>query len=252
MKQPQVYSRKSSPITFCHWNLNGLTVHGFIKVHLKEAFISTHSCNFYEIFLDSTIDLDNGNGNIAGYSILRADNHSNRKRGDVCIYFKQFLQPIRRDNLSKIQEIIVAEISVEKSFANFYRSPSQDYDKLDKSCSELNLLLANKNNNKSASSILIYDFNATCSKWCIRDKNNTAGHEIHNIVTMTGYSQVKNKPTHFTSGTSYYIDLILSSNMSFIRNYGIKQSIFRKCHHNIRIKNTSKNCWWRNECFQKL
>ena len=35
--------RKSSPIKFCHWNLNSLAVHDFIKVPLIEAFISKYS-----------------------------------------------------------------------------------------------------------------------------------------------------------------------------------------------------------------
>ena len=42
-----------------------------------------------------------------------------------------------------------------------------------------------------------------------------------------------NKPTHFINGTSSCIDLIFSSNVSFIRNYGIEQSIYEKCHHDI-------------------
>ena len=35
--------RKSSPIKFCHRNLNSLAVHDFIKVPLIEAFISKYS-----------------------------------------------------------------------------------------------------------------------------------------------------------------------------------------------------------------
>ena len=33
--------KKSSAIKFCHWNLNGLAAHGFVKVPLIEAFIAT-------------------------------------------------------------------------------------------------------------------------------------------------------------------------------------------------------------------
>ena len=62
---------------------------------------------------------------------------------------------------------------------------------------------------------------------------NIAGLEIDNITTTAGYSQLINKPTHFINGTSSCIDLIFSSNVSFIRNYGIEQSIYEKCHHNI-------------------
>ena len=111
--------------------------------------------------------------------------------------------------------------------------PSQSHDEFENSCSELNLLLTNINNNQPACSILIGDFNAKCSKWCSSDKNNIAGLEMDNITTTAGYSQLINKPTHFINGTSSCIDLIFSSNVSFIRNYGIEQSIYEKCHHNI-------------------
>ena len=33
--------KKSSVIKFCHWNLNGLAAHDFLKVSLIEAFITT-------------------------------------------------------------------------------------------------------------------------------------------------------------------------------------------------------------------
>ena len=33
--------KRSSNIKFCHWNLNGLAAHDFIKVPLIEAFITT-------------------------------------------------------------------------------------------------------------------------------------------------------------------------------------------------------------------
>ena len=38
-------------IKFCHWNLNGLAVHDFIKMPLIEAFITTH--NFDILFVEN-------------------------------------------------------------------------------------------------------------------------------------------------------------------------------------------------------
>ena len=231
----------SSPIKFCHWNLNGLPAHDFIKVPLIEAFTSTHNFDILclsETFLDSAIDFNDENINIDGYSILRADHLSNNKRGGVCIYFKQSLPLIRRDDLSTMQEAIVTEISVKNEtcfFTCFYRSPSQSHDEFENFCSELNLLLTNINNNQPACSILIGGFNLKCSKCCSSDKNNIAGLEIDNITTTAGYNQLTNKATHFINGTSFCIDLILSSNVSFIRNYGIEQSVYEKYHHNMHM-----------------
>ena len=94
-------------------------------------------------------------------------------------------------------------------------------------------LFASINNNQPASSILIGDFNAICSKLCRSSKNNIAGLETDNITTTAGYSQVINKRTQFINRIFSCLDLIFSSNMSFIRNYGNKQFIFNDYHHNI-------------------
>ena len=55
---------------------------------LIEAFTSTHNFDIlclFETFLDSKIDLNYENININGYSIVRADDPSNNKRGVDCI-----------------------------------------------------------------------------------------------------------------------------------------------------------------------
>ena len=59
----------------CHWNLNGLAAHDFIKVPLIEAFITTSNFDIVclpETFPDLTIPDDDENIKIHGYSLLRA------------------------------------------------------------------------------------------------------------------------------------------------------------------------------------
>ena len=34
---------KYSSLTFCHWNLNGLTAHNSIKISLLQAYITQHN-----------------------------------------------------------------------------------------------------------------------------------------------------------------------------------------------------------------
>ena len=125
--------RNFSPTKFCHWNLNGLAAHDFIKVRLIEAFVSTHSFDILclsETFLDSTIDFNDENINSNGYSIIRADHPSNNKCGGVCIFFKQSLPLIRRDDLSTMKEAIVTEISVKNQtcfFACFFLHRSDSF-----------------------------------------------------------------------------------------------------------------------------
>ena len=83
--------KRSSNIKFCHWNLNGLAAHDFIKVPLIEAFITTSNIDIVclsETFLDSTIPGDDVNIQINAYSLLRVDHPNNIKCGGVCIYLK--------------------------------------------------------------------------------------------------------------------------------------------------------------------
>ena len=52
---------------FCHWNLNGLAAHEFVKIPLIEAIITTHNFDIIslsETFLDSTIPQNDQNINI--------------------------------------------------------------------------------------------------------------------------------------------------------------------------------------------
>ena len=74
---------RKSLITFCHWNLNVLAAHAFVKM---EAFITTHNFNaicLSETFLYLSIDIIDTRITINGYSLLRADHPSHTKRSGV-------------------------------------------------------------------------------------------------------------------------------------------------------------------------
>ena len=93
--------KKSSVIKFCHWKLNGLAAHAFIKISLKEAFVTSFDIMcFLETFLDSTVPQHDENLMINGYSLLKVDHPSSSKRGGVCLHFKEDLPLIRRNDLS--------------------------------------------------------------------------------------------------------------------------------------------------------
>ena len=152
------------------------------------------------------------------------------------MYFKESLPLIRRSDLSNMKEFLVTEINVNSEkcfFTCLYRSPSQSHEELKSFSLNLDLLLSNINNQHPACSIVIGDFNAKFSKCCTTDKNNTAGLEIDSITTAAGYSQMINKPTHFINESSSCIDLIFSSNTSFVKNCGSELPIYEKCYHNI-------------------
>ena len=131
---------------------------------------------------------------------------------------------IRRSDLSNLKECLGTEINVnnEKCFFTFlYRSPSQSHEELESFCSSLDSLLSNRNDQHPTCSIVIGDFNATCSKWYSSDKDNTAGLELDSITTQQVIVKwLINQPTHFINKSSSCIDFIFSSKTSFVKNCG--------------------------------
>ena len=65
-----------------------------------------------EIFLVSTISNDDVNTKINRYSLQRADHPNDSLRVGVCIYFKEQLPLIKRNNLTNIKDCIVTEINI--------------------------------------------------------------------------------------------------------------------------------------------
>ena len=66
------------------------------------------------------------------------DHPSNSIRGGVCVYLKDCLPMIARNDLPVMEECLVTEISVDNEkwlFTRFYRSPSQSHEELDAFCS---------------------------------------------------------------------------------------------------------------------
>ena len=61
--------RKSSAVKFCHWNLNGLAAHEFLKLSVFEGYINVNDIDIIylsETFLDSSIPIDDNRLSIPG------------------------------------------------------------------------------------------------------------------------------------------------------------------------------------------
>ena len=74
----------------CHWNLNSIFAHYFVKIFLLKAYVAIHKFDIIcllETYLDSSIPANNDNLHIDGYNLVRSDHPSNTKRGGVCIYY---------------------------------------------------------------------------------------------------------------------------------------------------------------------
>ena len=87
-----------------------------------------------EILSDSKAPQNDEKIMINGYSLLRADHRSDCMHGGVCLYFKEHLALIRRNDLSILQECLVTEVIVDNEkyfFIWLYRSPNQNYKKLE-------------------------------------------------------------------------------------------------------------------------
>ena len=123
---------KYSSLAFCHWNLNGLTAHDSIRISLLQAYVTQHNYDIIclsKTFLNSSIDSSDTRILIDGYNLIRSDHPSDSKGGGVCIYYKEHIPLIKRDDICTLDNCSVTEIrsQSEKCFLTcIYRSPSQN------------------------------------------------------------------------------------------------------------------------------
>ena len=79
---PGPQSKRCQEFSICHWNLNSVATHSFIKVSLLKAYITIYNYDVIclsETYLDSSIPSDDNNLEIPGYDLIRADHTSNNK-----------------------------------------------------------------------------------------------------------------------------------------------------------------------------
>ena len=167
---------------------------------------------------------------------MRADHQSNTKGGGVCIYYKDHLPIIKRNDLCQLRKFLVTDLRIAKKkcfFTCLHRSPSQTSKEFEGFCKDLNLFLSNINDLNPAYSVITVDFNARSPQWCALNKENNEGSAISFLTSWTGYSQSIDQPTHITKESSSYVDLIFTSNPSFISASGAELSLYEKCHHNL-------------------
>ena len=230
---------KYSSLKFYHWNLNGLMAHDSTKVSLLQAYVIQHNIDIIclsETFLTSDTQDDDEKIKIDGYSLIRADHPSDSKKGGVCIYYKEHIPLIKRDDLCMLDECLVTEIRSqnEKCFLTcIYRSPSQNCDEFDNFCLNFESILNQINNEFPLCSVVTGEFNAGCSRWWKNDITNYFGTEIDTVTSSAGYSQLIDEPSYIINNSMSCIDLIFCTNKNVLSNSGVDVSIFKKCHHNI-------------------
>ena len=85
--------------------------------------------------------------------------------------------------------------------------------------------MSNINDLNPGCSVITGDFNTRSPQWWALDKENKEGREISLLTSSAGYSQLINQPTHITKEYSSCIDLIFTSNPSFISASGVELSL---------------------------
>ena len=98
--------------SICHWNVNGISAHIVVKLSHLRAYLSVHKFDIICLsgtYLDSSID--DGNLEILGYYLIRSDHPFNKKRGGICIYYKNFL-PLKVTAVRLLEECIAFHLII--------------------------------------------------------------------------------------------------------------------------------------------
>ena len=237
---PGPHTASLKNLSICHWNLNSIPAHNFVKINLLEAFIHTnnHDVIFLsETYLDSSVDSSDQNLRIEGYNLVRCDHPSDLKQGGVCVYFKEHLNLIVRNDLCKLRECLVCEIRSDNNKKSFvtglYRSPSQTVEQFEEFKINFSAILSSIHNENPFVSVVLGDFNARNSIWWTDDIDNYWGTDIDAIASYQGYTQLIDSPTHILSRSSSCIDLIFTSQPNLILESGVNPTLYEACHHQI-------------------
>lgn len=227
-------------LSICHWNLNGIAAYNCVKISLLEAYNAVHNYDIICVsgtFLDSDYSSNDPRLSLQSYDMIRSDHPSDTKRGGVCIYYKENLPFVRRDDISCLEECIVGEIRVKKSkcfVTCIYRSPNQTADETDIFLSKFDQICSSIALELPICSFVIGDLNAKCTNWWAGGTNNACGLELYTMASILGYLQIINEPTNFEPNKSpSCVDLIFASQPNLVVESGIQLSLFNTCHHQI-------------------
>ena len=102
---PGPKNTRSYFFSLCHWNLNSLPAHDFSKLSLFEAYNRQHNFDMTclsETYPDSSYADYDTRLNLKDFTLIRADNPQNCRRGGVSSYFKEHLTVNFRDTLTPL------------------------------------------------------------------------------------------------------------------------------------------------------
>ena len=135
----------------CHWNFNGLVAHDCIKITLIQAYITDQNFDIVclsKTFLSSSIQNDDHKLKLDGYNLIRSNHPNDSKKDGVCIYRKEHIPLIRRDDLCTLDNCLVTEIRSQNEkwlLTCAYRSPSQSQEEFEIFCTKFDMLFSQIN-----------------------------------------------------------------------------------------------------------
>ena len=227
--------RKAAQIlSVCHWNLNSICAHNFTKLSLLRAYVSLHKFDIIclsETYLDSSID--DASLEISGYYLLRSDHSFNKKRGGICIYYKNFL-PLKVTGVRLLEECIAFDLIISNklcSFAALYRSPSQSQDDFATFSDNFEMTLDLVSKKNPFLIVVLGDFNANLNQWLDKDSSTSEGISIENNTPHFGSHQIVNEPTHILENSSSCVDLVFTYQPNLSVESGTQPSLHPNCHH---------------------
>ena len=89
---------------FQYWNLNNICAHNFTKLSLLRAYVSLHKFDI-TVCQRHILIPDDESLKISGYYLISSVHLSNKKRGGICIYYKNFF-PLKVTGVRLLGECI--------------------------------------------------------------------------------------------------------------------------------------------------
>ena len=225
-------------LSICHWNLNSLAAHNYLKVSPLRAYVAIKKFDgvcLSETYIDSSYLSDDDNFHLPGYNLVRDDHPSNAKKRGICIYFKNSL-PLKVLDVQLLQECINFEIKIAEKICNFislYRSPSQSKDEFESFVDKFELNLDSIVHRNPYLIVVLGEFNAQTKGWYPLGKSTYQSTRIDGITSQFGLDQLIHEPTHIIGERSSCIDLIFVYQPDLVVESGVQSSLHHNCHHQI-------------------
>ena len=191
----------SCSLNLCHWNVNGLAAHNFVKLTHLNALTAFHNFDIVcvsETFLDSDFPNKDPRLQIQGYEMIRCDFPGNLKRGGVCVYYRDDLPLKLRYDLSNLDQCIVLEMRVKSSrcfITCVYRSLNDSDDEEEQFCQNFESSCSNIALENPIASFILGDINAKSDNWWQPGGSNSCGSVVEDISTAFNYTQLIREPT---------------------------------------------------------